>query len=320
MHRSGTSALAGVMTHLGFNTGRRLMPADKSINPKGFWEQEDVVAIHDALLASLGSAWDDGRPLPEKWWETSESAVFRDQLIGVLKSEFGDCEAWTVKDPRLCRLLPLWQGIFPKLNCQPHFLLSVRHPAEVAASLRSRDGLDEAESCLLWSSHLLESERFTRGHPRVIVTYEGLLTDWRQTVTRVSQAFDLDWPVKVGDAGPIIDKFLEPALRRHQGDEGLPDHPACQLAVEIFAQLQWTTPDPNKLDSLAQRYEVMVGDTGWLGRLIEYRRNMMRLQLENVSLRSELVRVKQSVSWQVTKPLRLLENLPRLIRRGKKTE
>src|SRR5580700_7972119 len=63
MHRSGTSALAGMLHHLGVALGNRLMPAT-SDNPRGYWEHAEIVAANERLLASLGWGWDDIRSLP----------------------------------------------------------------------------------------------------------------------------------------------------------------------------------------------------------------------------------------------------------------
>jgi hypothetical protein len=43
MHRSGTSALTGMLHHLGVALGEHLMPASAD-NPRGYWEHSDVVS------------------------------------------------------------------------------------------------------------------------------------------------------------------------------------------------------------------------------------------------------------------------------------
>jgi hypothetical protein len=73
MHRSGTSALAGMLHHLGVELGDRLMQASPD-NPRGYWEHRDIVAVNHKLMAELGCSWDDIRPLPAKW-EESEAAL-----------------------------------------------------------------------------------------------------------------------------------------------------------------------------------------------------------------------------------------------------
>ena len=64
MHRSGTSALTGVLSYLGADPGPSLIPGIEGINPKGFWEHSEIVKVHNNLLTALGSSWDDERALP----------------------------------------------------------------------------------------------------------------------------------------------------------------------------------------------------------------------------------------------------------------
>src|SRR5580700_8927125 len=63
MHRSGTSALTGMLHHLGVALGSRLMAATPD-NPRGYWEHSDIVAVHERLMTALGWGWDDIRSLP----------------------------------------------------------------------------------------------------------------------------------------------------------------------------------------------------------------------------------------------------------------
>src|SRR5512140_2863373 len=88
MHRSGTSAFAGALAHLGVATGGRLLSAQEEINSKGYWEHKDVVRINDELLFALHSPWHDTRPLPAGWWRQDSVASYQTQLEAVLKRDF----------------------------------------------------------------------------------------------------------------------------------------------------------------------------------------------------------------------------------------
>src|SRR5689334_10209515 len=87
MHRSGTSALAGVVSLLGAAAPKTLMPADET-NPRGFWESNKLGPIHEAMLASMESSWDDWLPLNAEWWKTPAAAAFADQLRHAIAEEF----------------------------------------------------------------------------------------------------------------------------------------------------------------------------------------------------------------------------------------
>ena len=68
MHRSGTSALAGVFNLLGIPLGSSLISPVAGVNEKGFWEHADLVEINDRLLEAIGSCWHDISSLPDNWW------------------------------------------------------------------------------------------------------------------------------------------------------------------------------------------------------------------------------------------------------------
>lgn len=319
MHRSGTSALTGMAGLLGVSPGNNLLPAVENVNPKGFWEHAEIVAIHNQLLEAFDSSWDDDRPLPEGWWHTPTAIGFRTMLLKVLRRDFGDRSLWLVKDPRLCRLLPLWLDIMDELNCQPRFLISLRNPAEVAHSLRVRDNLPEAQSCLLWLIHMLEAEQLTRGRLRAFVAYDKLLANWRETAAIIGQTLSLAWPVPIEQAAPAVDAFLDPSLRHHSGNAQLSDHPACHLAKEAYEMMAFTEPYPAELDRLHQQVRDLQNIVSpWSTRMLNNERENLRLgttaakmKVEVTQLRMEVARIKSTLSWQITKPLRLLWNLLR---------
>src|SRR6476469_5580712 len=141
MHRSGTSALGGVLQLLGVNFGQRLAPP-ASDNEKGYWEHPEIVALHENLLRSLGSHWDDDKPLPSDWVERKITRAVRSGLTAILERDFADSALFGLKDPRMCRLMPLWFPIFEAARIEPHFVVMVRHPWEVAESLLKRNGIE----------------------------------------------------------------------------------------------------------------------------------------------------------------------------------
>ena len=79
-HRSGTSALSGVIQRLGVNLGDNLLGPQAGINERGFGEHSEVVALHDRLLKQLGSSWDSIHPLPEQWWQSGEITTISEEI------------------------------------------------------------------------------------------------------------------------------------------------------------------------------------------------------------------------------------------------
>ncbi|WP_459618483.1 hypothetical protein [Bordetella sp. 2513F-2] len=130
-HRSATSLTAQLMHAGGMNMGRRLVSPHLS-NPDGHFEDIDVVAINDNLLAKVGSDWrfHDETTLPRP--ETSLRAIqgYVDRRDGT-HGQTG----WGVKDPRISLFLAAWNCV---LGPRGRFLLVVRHWAGSIQSLLNR--------------------------------------------------------------------------------------------------------------------------------------------------------------------------------------
>ncbi len=219
MHRSGTSAISGVLSLLGVNLGRTLEPPSAD-NEKGYFENTDVVSANERLLGALGSGWSDVKPLPDRWWENGDVEPFVTEMKELLGENFGGSPMWAVKDPRMCRLAPLWLVVLRDMGYEPRFIIMNRHPLEVAGSLGGRDGFTQGKSLLLWLSHTLESARWSEGYRRVFVTYDQLLADWRGTAGRVAVELGIQWPRGLDTADGEIEKFISPQLKRQRQPEG----------------------------------------------------------------------------------------------------
>jgi len=176
MHRSGTSALSGALCQLGLCGPSDPEPARQS-NPTGHWEPQAIIACHEALLAEAQSSWDHPQVLAELWRSRALSG-HRQAMEAALKASFPQLKAGQVvlvKDPRQCRLQPLWNGLLEEHSLEASVVLMLRHPLAVAQSLQRRNQLPIDRSLLLWLSHTLEAERHTRHLRRSVVVYEQLL-------------------------------------------------------------------------------------------------------------------------------------------------
>jgi len=218
MHRSGTSALTRVLSLLGCALPQTLIPGQENSNPTGFWESQAIVDVNKALLESAGSVWNDWRPLSPDWLSSPVREGFVDQAHEVLESEFGKSRFFALKDPRLCRLMPVWAEALELFGARPVYVLPVRNPLEVGASLLKRDHLVEGDGQLTWLRHMLDAEQYSRGQPRVFVRYDELLSNWRKVVDRISDKLEMPWPNRTFSAEDEIDAFLTPDLR-HQSVE-----------------------------------------------------------------------------------------------------
>lgn len=218
MHRSGTSALTRVLNLCGVDLGTRLMPPAEGNNELGFWEHVDAVEIHERLLTQLGRSWSDPRGLPPGWLESPAAATAIERIKALVQAEFAGSRLWAVKDPRTCRFVPLWTRALGELGIEVRLLFALRHPEEVGASLARRDGLSQAESCLLQLNHFFDAALASVGHARCAVTYASLLDDWRGCMRRIGAELSLELPA-LDAAAAEVERFLDLGARNHHSED-----------------------------------------------------------------------------------------------------
>ncbi len=216
--RSGTSALTGTLNILGVDVGEQLLGASDA-NPRGFWEHRHIMMIHDRLLRRLDRSWSDARPLPDRWLETRAAAKAARRIGDILRSDFAGKKIWAIKDPRLCRLLPLWRTILRDAGVAARYVLVMRDPAEVIASQRRSYPFSQSYAELLWLRYVLEAEAETRLGLRAIVHYPDLLdvaSERTRMLQRVAGALAIEWPVPSDRAERLLAEFLSNELRRER--------------------------------------------------------------------------------------------------------
>lgn len=264
MHRSGTSALARVLSLLGADLPATLMPSSND-NETGFWEPGRLVDYHDRLLGESGSGWDDWRALDLGRIPAARRNQIKREIAGLIEEEYGASRFFVLKDPRICRFLPLYAELLSERRIDPSYVISLRNPLAVAASLTARNGLTMGFACLIWLGHVLEAERATRGARRVFVDYERLLSDWRGVVADMGRHLQIVWPNSPESAAAEIEKFLSRGLRHHapSGDE-LEAHPeVARWVKDAYAALLQLRKNPtaraalHALDNIRAEFEAV---------------------------------------------------------------
>lgn len=248
MHRSGTSALTRVLALHGAALPAE-MPTGKPDNPRGFWEATPVQVMNDRVLAALGRAWDDPRPLPRPLAPPDVLAAWQVEATVILAQQYTAGGAFVLKEPRMARLMEIWRPALESLGVAPIGVLPIRNPLEVAASLAARDGMALRPAMHLWLDHVLAAEFGTRGWPRVVVHHDTLLTNWRYAVAPVLGLLGGDGAL-AADA-PAIDAFLTQELRHHHAyTDSVLRHPEIPPTVKLaFAEMR-RHPDATPIDEV----------------------------------------------------------------------
>jgi len=209
MHRSGTSAITRVISLLGAGLPDDMIEA-KSDNERGFWEGREVIALDERALEKFGSWWGGWQSVDTKRLLASKKLVASAREL--VRKGFPDADFIVLKDPRVSRLLPLWQQALEQEGFRCVHVVALRHPGAVADSLRHRNELSPEASTLSWLAHTLDAEHHAREKPHVIVAFENLLRDWRAEMDRVSRALDIEWPEEPESVAHAVDEFIEPGL------------------------------------------------------------------------------------------------------------
>jgi hypothetical protein len=259
MHRSGTSATAGALAAAGFHMGSRLIEGAED-NPQGYFEHAGVVAVHEALLDALDRAWDDVRALPADWEQGEAAREARGRLQALLAEDLSPRAPWAMKDPRLCRLLPLWAPLLSAGPTAAAALLVLRHPDEVAASLARRDRMPAEVAYLLWLRHVLEAEAGTRPWPRACVDYEAMLADARKTLSQALETCGVQAPRPLARAARHVTSGA-----RHEAARSGQDSPWRRLALTVHeAATGRGDPFAAIADAAGQFDELLQRHAGWI--------------------------------------------------------
>lgn len=333
--RSGSSALTGVLSLLGATLPKTLLGPGPG-NPRGHFESEKLLALNDAVLAAHGGSYWDPVPIPPAWFAGQEAAGFARRLATAIAEEHGQTRLALIKDPRLCRVAPLYRQALAHLGWAPRVVVPLRHPGEGAASLAARDSTPAETAELLQVREMLGAERHTRGLPRVFSRYDALLADWRATVARIGAGLGIAWPVPPAEAAGAVAAFLSPSLRNR--DMAAAPVSAGPLALRLWqaAQLGVAGDEPGLVAAMAPLSEALEEldrlSAPWIaaqqGRLAEARAAVrsrdariaeqqaliIRLTADVAAREESLAIMRRSTSWRVTAPLR---GLARLIGRGK---
>nr|CAA6828253.1 MAG: O-linked GlcNAc transferase [uncultured Thiotrichaceae bacterium] len=252
MHRSGTSALTRVLSIMGAELPGNLAPALPNNNETGFWESVDLMILHDELLKSAGSSWDDWTTFNPNWHLSATGRKFRKKITSVLQNDFSGSELFVIKDPRICRFLPFWLSMLNDIDTRPYIVLPIRNPLEVARSLKARDGLPIATGGLVWLRHVLDSLVFSHNEVRAIVDYRSLVEDWRKVADSISAQLGVVFPRMSPAAEFDVEMYLDPRQKHNYAT--LDDVKRCRdfspLLVSVYESLLLLIADPGRSDVL----------------------------------------------------------------------
>jgi hypothetical protein len=216
MHRSGSSAITKGLEVLGVDLGSHLMAADAN-NAKGYFEDVAFNQLNTAILRANGQDW-YSLSYPNKDDFTGDKFTpLKERAIELLQGKFEKTDLLGIKDPRLCRLLPFWKDVFDALDLDVAYVIILRDPESIAASLFSRDALPRVKSLYLWLEHMLPAFQETLGCSRCVVNYDQLVSDPEAVIERLADKLDLRERLDQRDLQAYVTEFIDARLKHHHG-------------------------------------------------------------------------------------------------------
>ncbi len=292
MHRSGTSALCNTLNDLGVYFGHNFIETQLEINALGFWENKKCAEINEEIFRLLGINWYDICLLEHNWWSEDKFDKIKGEIRQFITSEFDANNLIAIKDPRLCKVLPLWKSALETSDCQLSAIVISRAPEEVALSLLKRDGLPKEYSYLLWSSYVLEAEENVSVLPSQHLTFGELLNDWKIVYRFLVEKLSFQPKKTLDDIEAEVTQHLQKKLKHHSIDQ-TQETPSSTSTFYVTAQNIYnflaSEASPHILDkqtkeSKTKFYDFLKENRSFFELLIEQNSNLIETRKELFTL------------------------------------
>jgi len=200
MHRSGTSALMGVLQMIGVKIPEYPNDKDK-YNEKGYFENEEFRELEKKVIGH--KKWKEIVPHQELLKKVEEN---RNEFLELLhKHRTG--EVWACKLVRTSMFPEMLENI-PNL----HILYTIRDPESVFKSLEWRDKLKRDLCYELWCEYNFRIMRFLSRNsiPFLLVYYDDMIDRTDEVMYKIGKFLDIDISK---DSLNNINKFILSRLR-----------------------------------------------------------------------------------------------------------
>jgi hypothetical protein len=225
MHRSGTSAVAGILHLNGVLMGseKTFRPKPLPQNPKGFYENFDFRKVNDMILSHRNY---DVKSYSLDIPDVEATGRLKRKMRNLLLKYSTNYQSWGWKDPRTCLTLNLWLDELKGLGLltETRILLVVRNEFSVARSLYRRNELPHEVGLKLWMSYYMRAlEAADRYNVRVMYyRYEDLVNDSVESCRSIFASLGRPFDEKV------VSRFVDPKLDRNRE---IPDGENLQIPV-----------------------------------------------------------------------------------------
>jgi hypothetical protein len=232
--------MTAALQSLGVFLGDRLM-SGAADNPRGFYEDLDLTAVNNSLLADAGCAW-DSLVLPDLRLDYPDAySAAQARARDTVRERFCNKRLWAFKDPRTVRLISFWLAVLQAEGCQPLIVAALRHPGSVADSLKKRDQMPRAKALALWLIHQSEALEVLRRLGGLVIDYDDLISSPYATLERLGAYLS----ITVERDSPSVQHFTNGVLEnglRHSfyglSQKGISNDELGHLCWRLYEQMR----------------------------------------------------------------------------------
>jgi hypothetical protein len=317
--RSGTSLLMQVLVGMGLQVSDNLNPANVS-NPEGFFEDTEIQKFHAELIVNLGST--AYIPLPDGWMTSEAIKAALPQLKALVSGKLESASGvFGIKDPRISILLPLWVRILNLLKLVPRFVLAMRSPADVVASMIRQYNDPSHIAELAWLARTVEALENTAADC-FIVHYEDWFSGPMPLAKGLLQYTGLHEQFK-GDLSEVLANTLKPNLNRARHGNYQIQNPYVLKLYAALKECRGADFDRERLMAVVKECrQAMNGFRGWYEiahtankQLAETREKLEKARAEAAKVK-ELEKEKALSQQLATQVRKLQQQLDQLMAMG----
>ncbi|HXQ32978.1 MAG TPA: sulfotransferase [Anaerolineales bacterium] len=253
--RSGTSLTADLIRLWGAYAGSQNHLWESNVSdPRGYGYMEYIPLqeLNNELLDNN----DRVPPLAESFDQKIASRTYREQAISLLQTmddltQKNKATEWVWKDARLPLTLPFWSHLWGDVI----YVITIRHPAEIALSLAQaaeidKENLPYSAGFTYWQYCMLQVISLTQHSQRkIFIAYDQLINNPLQECTRLCNFLDKKCEKSSEDSQKRLDLMLPRVAKNQQHqhyEQSLADMPQAtreQRALYDFLRVKILYPD-----------------------------------------------------------------------------
>jgi hypothetical protein len=212
--RSGTSLTADLIRLWGAYAGGQNHLWESNVNdPRGYGYME-YIPLQD-LNNELLDNNDRVPPLAESLDQKISNPSYRERAENLLQTmddmaQNNNADEWVWKDARLPLTLPFWTKFWGDVI----YVITIRHPAEIALSLAQaaeidKENLPYSAGFIYWQYCMLQVISFTQhSNRKIFIAYDQLINNPLQECTRLGNFLDQNCDKPRQDSHKRIDAML----------------------------------------------------------------------------------------------------------------